>query len=115
MLKSIKRFLITTAAVAMISASVVIYFMGEQLSRYKKDAEMYEANMELYEKKLSKAGNDNYALRLKLGDLRDSKDSMLIELNKIKKKLKTHKDKPGDRYYYNIQRENEVYHKDRFR
>lgn len=92
------KIIIGVAAIALAMAlSGYIYVLNSAINKYKWEAIKYEQNSKFYEDQFSKEQGRNIALQLTVDELADSKDSIIIEMNKFKRKYKAwKKDKPGD-------------------
>ena len=87
-------------ALSFISMSCYTYILDKNMNKYKIEAERQSSNVEFYEGKFSKEKEKNIALRLTIDELNNSKDSIINELAKFKKKKKIKTEKPGDTYVH---------------
>ena len=83
-----------------ISLSGYTYILNKNMNKYKSEAERQSNNVEFYEGKFSKEKEKNIALKLTIDELNNSKDSIVNELAKFKKKKKIKTEKPGDTYIH---------------
>ena len=92
----VKIYIYLISALLAFSGALIVYRYSKQLSFYKQEAARYESNIKYYEATISGYKDENRVLRLNRDDLRHSNDSMIIRMEKLKKSLKTAKNKPGD-------------------
>lgn len=93
---SIKAIIYISIILSMIGMSTYIYILNEKVKRYGEDIDRYKTNIEVYESRLSVAGENNHALLLTLEDMENSKDSVVQKLNEFRKKNKKGKPTTGD-------------------
>ena len=91
-----KIYIYLISALLAFSGALIVYRYSKQLSFYKQEAARYESNIKYYEATVSGYKDENRVLRLNTDDLRHSNDSMIVRMEKLKKSLKTAKNKPGD-------------------
>ena len=97
MFSNIKNILSVAAIAAIIALSGYAYILKGVSEKNKADALRHESNSEFYQGQLSAEASKNIALRLTVEELENSKDSVLVEMNKLKKKKGgIGKSKPGD-------------------
>ena len=91
-----KIYIYLISALLAFSGALIVYRYSKQLSFYKQETARYESNIKYYEATVSGYKDENRVLRLNTDDLRHSNDSMIVRMEKLKKSLKTAKNKPGD-------------------
>lgn len=92
----VKIYVYLISALLAISGALIVYRYSKQLSFYKQEVARYESNIKYYQSAVSGYRDENRVLRLNTDDLRHSNDSMIVRMEKLKKSLKTAKNKPGD-------------------
>lgn len=92
----VKIYVYLISALLAISGALIVYRYSKQLSFYKQEVARYESNIKYYQSAVSGYRDENRVLRLNADDLRHSNDSMIVRMEKLKKSLKTAKNKPGD-------------------
>ena len=92
----VKIYVYLISALLAISGALIVYRYSKQLSFYKQEVARYESNIKYYQSAVSGYIDENRVLRLNTDDLRHSNDSMIVRMEKLKKSLKTAKNKPGD-------------------
>jgi hypothetical protein len=91
-----KLLLITLSALLSIGSAFFVSGKIKQIKELKADVSAYRNNARQYESIAAGLAKDNRTLRLNNSDLRQSNDSLVVSIEKIRKSLKTPENKPGD-------------------
>lgn len=87
-MNKIKLILFSSIILALSILGIVIYFQNKQLDQLKTDIKIYQKNYSALENENSSLKEKNYTFQFTIDQLNHSKDSLLLEMNKVRKALK---------------------------
>lgn len=94
-LSKIKLFIYSAAAIAVLSGGLYISSIISQNKSMKSQIADFRQNITSYEDRLSSSASEKAILRLSAASLANSNDSILKELESVRKRLKISLEKPG--------------------
>lgn len=96
MIGNIKRILSISIALLILGGAFFAYRGYDSYVKMKDERDRYIRVSKAYSSIINKSKSDKRALELTVSDLRHSNDSIILELEKVRKSLKSPENKPGD-------------------